>query len=154
MELRTGYMSPKGTLYECSTYGHMTLATRLVNRFFKNTADKLFPDGWDCIDAEFILLYKGWLQIRSRDVYHNVKGLVTTSRCAYPRKRVKRIRMSKEQRDFLEQNKSNAFNTDQFFSIDDMLGFDEETGEMLKNGYLDNCCPKCRILHDGECVLQ
>lgn len=58
-ELRTGWLSPDGELYECSSYDHMTEARKIVKKFsYPPTSSQRYS--WNADDT---LMAKRWVYI-------------------------------------------------------------------------------------------
>lgn len=65
-----GFLSPKGTFFECESYEHIYYAKQICKDYYSYNAEH-------GVAAEDYLLSKGWIVFRTSDVYNNRKGSIT-----------------------------------------------------------------------------
>ena len=68
-----GFLDPKGNLFECGFYEHITKAKELAKELLKtfdNVPAKLTElVSYNGVEAENLLLNEGWISLRSRSVF-------------------------------------------------------------------------------------
>ena len=87
---KVGFLTPEGELLECSDYGHMSLASELVERM------KGVPEEykWNGVKAEEYLQMLGYIVMRARDCY----GLIGHQKALNSEKR---LHMTEKQKRWL-----------------------------------------------------
>lgn len=103
-DIKTGWLSPTGEFFPCSTYAHIDTACKICAELFKvdsiyisNPDIKLMDLGWvsititSFVDHGFSICYKGHLTSEQKSFlkpYYNGEywlGLTHSSMCAYER---------------------------------------------------------------------
>lgn len=99
----TGFLSPEGVLFPCDNWEHLDTAQSIVDELGVTVANR--------VAAEEYLQLRGWLVIRSRDVY----GLI-----GYVDEYYNMIYLSSKQRDWLNDH-YNQMTRLQRDCVDDIL---------------------------------
>ena len=107
-----GYLTPKGELIECESYGHMDLALDLIEEM----ADAPAKSRTNGFEAEVYLQELGYIVMRARDCYGFIGHYL------YPRSET-RIHMTKEQREWLLEHYE-EFNEAKRKSVDELFYWD------------------------------
>jgi hypothetical protein len=110
--MNIGYLTPKGELIECESYGHMGLALDLVEEM----ADAPVKSKTSGIEAEKYLQELGYIVVRARDCY----GLI-----GYRKKSnsEQRLHMTNEQRTWLLEHYE-EFNPEKREYVDKLFDWD------------------------------
>lgn len=89
---KVGILSPTGEFYPCENFEHLILAKELSDKIHM---DKNLPPIINMVDCEDYLQKIGYIIVRAKDVYARVGWLDDNKQV---------IRMTKEQKDWLEEN--------------------------------------------------